>query len=142
MTRQIEEGIEILKSKADIIMNAKGEWNGSKLPRLLVERGNRVEEDEEDPSARMWQEDSRNYWNIQCSQKRKGDSDDNERDDRQKVEEEESREENKSEELSSRNPKKKRRLGVSEVIGIKITKYFIDDFDTFFQYNLHMCYFE
>ena len=27
MARQIEEGVEILNCKADIVMNAKGEWN-------------------------------------------------------------------------------------------------------------------
>ena len=71
MSRQIEEGIEILKSSAGIIMNAKGEWNGSKLPRLLVERGDKVEEDDDDPSSRMWQEDDRNCWQIKESSKRK-----------------------------------------------------------------------
>ena len=56
-------------------MNAKGEWNGSKLPRILIERGDKVEHEEEDSSNRMWkEEDDRNYWKIEkvISGKRKG----------------------------------------------------------------------
>ena len=34
LTRQIQEGVEIENSKADIIMNSKGEWNGSRIPRI------------------------------------------------------------------------------------------------------------
>ena len=75
MSRQIEEGVEILNSKADIIMNAKGEWNGSKLPRILIERGDSIETDEDDPTNRMWREDDRNFWAVKkvTSTKRKDD---------------------------------------------------------------------
>ena len=54
MSRQIEEGVENLHCKADIVMNAQGEWNGSKLPRLLVERRDKLEVEEGDLSQRMW----------------------------------------------------------------------------------------
>ena len=68
MARQIEEGIEILKSEADVIMNSKGEWNGSKLPRMRIERGDKMEGEDGDPSARMWKEV--NYWEGITSPKR------------------------------------------------------------------------
>ena len=74
MARQIEEGVEILNSKANVIMNAKGEWNGSKLPSLLVERGDKIEQEKNDPYDRMWKCDKSNRWEINAAQfkKRKG----------------------------------------------------------------------
>ena len=112
MARQIEESIEILKSEADVIMNSKGEWNGSKLPRIMIERGDRIEEEEGDPSSRMWKEDEKNHWRVTGSPKRK-------------VEEQEDDEVIVTEEQVPRNTgaRKKLRLDVSEVRG-KITKYF------------------
>ena len=52
-------------------MNAKGEWNGSKLPRLLVERGEKIETEKDDPYRRIWKEDSKNQWEMKNPQKRK-----------------------------------------------------------------------
>ena len=45
MQRQIEEGVEIDHSKADILLNSKGEWNGSKLPKIVMETGKDINED-------------------------------------------------------------------------------------------------
>ena len=64
MARQIEEGVEINQSKADIIMNAKGEWNGSRLPRIRIERGEHVDKEEDDPGDRIWKEDEKNCWSV------------------------------------------------------------------------------
>ena len=58
MSRQIEEEVEILNSKADVIMNAKGEWNGSKLPRIIIERGER-HKCQNDELGRDWDTESR-----------------------------------------------------------------------------------
>ena len=42
MSRQIHESCAIEESKADIIMNSKNEWNGSRMPRIKVEVGDKV----------------------------------------------------------------------------------------------------
>ena len=47
LTRQIHEGVEIETNQADIIMNSKTEWNQSRLPRIMIESGEEVLEDEE-----------------------------------------------------------------------------------------------
>ena len=36
LVRQVSEGVEIARCQADIVMNSKGEWNGSKLPRKFA----------------------------------------------------------------------------------------------------------
>ena len=51
--RQVSEGVEINQCKADIIMNSKGEWNGSRLPRMIIERGDKIQLDEDDINVRM-----------------------------------------------------------------------------------------
>ena len=51
--RQVAEGVEINRCEADIIMNSKGEWNGSRLPRMIIERGEKIELDENDINVRM-----------------------------------------------------------------------------------------
>ena len=48
LTRQIQESIEIEHSKADIVMNSKGEWNGSRIPRIVIEVGDKIQEEEEE----------------------------------------------------------------------------------------------
>ena len=40
--RQVTEAVLIERTKASVIMNSKGEWNGSKLPRVILEVGNKV----------------------------------------------------------------------------------------------------
>ena len=47
LTRQVHEGIEIETNGAGIIMNSKAEWNQSRLPRIIIETGDRQIEDEE-----------------------------------------------------------------------------------------------
>ena len=51
-----------------------------KLPRIFIERGDKIESEEDDPSDIMWKEDNRNFWAIEkaVSSKRKGDRDDQE----------------------------------------------------------------
>ena len=58
LVRQVAEGVEIATCDADVIMNSKGEWNGSKLPRMVIERGDKHELDKDDVNVRMmnWEE--------------------------------------------------------------------------------------
>ena len=42
MKRQISEAVWILSGEADLILNSKGEWNGSIIPRLALEIGAKV----------------------------------------------------------------------------------------------------
>ena len=39
--------MEIEGNKADIIMNSKSEWNQSRLPRIIIESGEEIREDED-----------------------------------------------------------------------------------------------
>ena len=59
LVRQVDEGVEIAMCEATIVMNSKGEWNGSKLPRMVVERGDKVELEEGDINVRMMNWDNR-----------------------------------------------------------------------------------
>ena len=36
LTRQIQESVEIQYSTADMVLNSKGEWNGSRIPRVVI----------------------------------------------------------------------------------------------------------
>ena len=56
-------------------MNSKGEWNGSRLPRVRIERGEVIENEENDLDNRMMNWDSRDQkkgW-MKYSEKRKSD---------------------------------------------------------------------
>ena len=46
LNRQIHEGVELEMNKADIILNSKSEWNNSGIPRIVIEVGDEVEEDD------------------------------------------------------------------------------------------------
>ena len=46
LTRQVHESVAIESSKADILLNSKSEYNGSKIPRIVIEVGDQLEEDE------------------------------------------------------------------------------------------------
>ena len=52
LSRQIQEGVEIENSTAKIIMNSKGEWNGSRIPRVVIEVGEKLHEEENDDNKR------------------------------------------------------------------------------------------
>ena len=52
LTRQIQESVEISNSQAKVIMNSKGEWNGSKIPRIVIEVGKDIQEEEENTTTR------------------------------------------------------------------------------------------
>ena len=45
LDRQIHEGVELDTNGAEIIMNSKGEWGHCKIPRVVIEIGDEVEED-------------------------------------------------------------------------------------------------
>ena len=45
LARQIREGVEIDCSK-NTLMNSKSEWNSARIPRIIIEEGERQEEDE------------------------------------------------------------------------------------------------
>ena len=47
LTRQIHEGVELETNGASIIMNSKSEWNHCRIPRVVVEVGEEIEEDKE-----------------------------------------------------------------------------------------------
>ena len=61
LVRQISEGVEIANCKAEIIMNSKGEWNGSRLLKMVIERGEDIEFDEGDIHSRMmnWEKEKK-----------------------------------------------------------------------------------
>ena len=47
LSRQIREGVELEMSKASIVMNSKAEWNHSKIPRIVIETGEKITGDKE-----------------------------------------------------------------------------------------------
>ena len=48
MQRQIRESQEIEYSKADILMNSKGEWNSARIPRIVMEYPGKLEEEQQE----------------------------------------------------------------------------------------------
>ena len=42
LARQIQESVEIQMSQDDVVMNSKGEYNGSRVPRITIEIGAKV----------------------------------------------------------------------------------------------------
>ena len=48
LQRQIKEALSIEGSMADIILNKKCEWNGSRIPRLRVEVGEQLDTEKRD----------------------------------------------------------------------------------------------
>ena len=59
LMRQVAEGVEIATCQAEVVMNSKGEWNGSRLPRMVIERGEKIDLDEGDVNIRMMNWESR-----------------------------------------------------------------------------------
>ena len=45
LARQIREGVEIETSK-NVLMNSKAEWNNARIPRIIIEEGEKQQEDE------------------------------------------------------------------------------------------------
>ena len=74
LTRQIQEGVEIECSTDDLVLNSKGEWNGSRLPRLRIEVGEKLENDDEDVvfSKDMGKIKEMRSWKIENVRKRRG----------------------------------------------------------------------
>ena len=52
LNRQIQEGVELELSRAKIVMNSKAEWNHARIPRICIEVGEELEEDESSGMAR------------------------------------------------------------------------------------------
>ena len=74
LTRQIQEGVEIEFSEAKIIMNSKGEWNGSRIPRIVIEVGEDVLDDDDDPletSSKKRRNGDLEKWRMKSLNKRK-----------------------------------------------------------------------
>ena len=46
LNRQVHEGVELDTNGADVILNSKSEWNHCRIPRIVIEVGDEVEEDE------------------------------------------------------------------------------------------------
>ena len=47
LARQIREGVELEMSKAHNILNSKSEWNNSRIPRMIIEDGEKQTGDQE-----------------------------------------------------------------------------------------------
>ena len=75
LTRQVQESVEINNSKASIIMNSKNEWNGSKLPRIIIEVGEDVNEEDGDVYQRSTEKRQekieKEKWKLDNLKKRK-----------------------------------------------------------------------
>ena len=52
LNRQIHEGVELYTNAASIIMNSKSEWGNSKIPRIVIEMGEEIEEDDRNGMCR------------------------------------------------------------------------------------------
>ena len=81
LTRQIHEAVQIQYSTADVVMNSKGEWNGARIPRVVIEVGKDIQDEEEEtgkekPHKREIQKErnqGRNWdWTKENLLKRKG----------------------------------------------------------------------
>ena len=59
LARQIREGVEIEMSR-EVLMNSKSEWNSARIPRIVIEEGERQTEDSESGLGRRGEEDKRN----------------------------------------------------------------------------------
>ena len=75
LTRQIHESVEIENSSANILMNSKGEYNGSKIPRIVIEVGDKLENEEWPGQEKKIVRSSRleGTWRINNDKKRKRD---------------------------------------------------------------------
>ena len=52
LNRQVHEGVELDTNRADLILNSKSEWNHCRIPRIMIEVGDEVEEDSTNGMAR------------------------------------------------------------------------------------------
>ena len=78
LTRQVHEGVEIGHSTATVIMNSKSEWNGTRIPRIVVEVGEQIHEEEGGEQPRQiggkWKEEKvtkKSGWDVKNLKKRK-----------------------------------------------------------------------
>ena len=75
LARQIREGVEIEMSR-DTLMNGKSEWNSSRIPRIVIEEGERQVEDLESALGKKGEQEKRErrreYGEVLKNGKRKG----------------------------------------------------------------------
>ena len=73
LTRQIHESVAIENSSAKILMNSKSEYNGSKIPRIVVEVGDQVDTEDWGGKGGRRQESIKKegHWRINNVKKRK-----------------------------------------------------------------------
>ena len=77
LTRQVQEGVELELSKADVVMNSKAEWNHSRLPQIVIEQGEKQAEDNENGITRGVKEvEKKILLKKRIPEKRKGEKDD------------------------------------------------------------------
>ena len=48
LSRQIHESVAIENCTAKVVMNSKGEWNGSRIPRIRIEVGENIRDEDEE----------------------------------------------------------------------------------------------
>ena len=78
LTRQIHEAVEIQYSTAAAVLNSKGEWNGARIPRIVIEVGEEIKDEDKEEIPRkqkkFWQEKVEKKtaeWRVQNLKKRK-----------------------------------------------------------------------
>ena len=89
LNRQIHEGVELDQNGADIILNSKSEWNSCRIPRIMIEIGDEVEEDIDNGMVRSTElggrERTKRGIRIKKQEKRGGEKEKEGRTKRQKV---------------------------------------------------------
>ena len=75
LTRQVQESVEIDNSKAKILLNSKSEYNGSKIPRVVIEVGDQIKEENwqgnDERRNRKVNKKKEGKWNMANMRKRK-----------------------------------------------------------------------
>ena len=75
LERQVREGVQLEMCTADIVMNSKAEWNGSRIPRIIIEEREKQTEDKESGMSKTAGENKRRNLKLRQAQKRRGETD-------------------------------------------------------------------
>ena len=67
LQRQIREALDIEGSSAEIILNKKGEWNGSRIPRIKIEVADKLDDEEKDEQVKLCENSDRQISRILIS---------------------------------------------------------------------------
>ena len=70
LERQIREGVELEMCTADIVMNSKAEWNGSRIPRIIIEEREKQTEDRNSGMSKTTGENRKRSLKLIEAQKR------------------------------------------------------------------------